>query len=201
MKIEFLYNPFNKIAGGKALLLGLVIIILTSLTGYYSGIHFPGILSVKTCPQLPIVYFLIQGVLNLAIVSIVFYLAALLFSPSKVRLIDVLGTLALARSPYLLAAFTGFPDSLNQLGYYIQHTFMKVGEPVTLSTFDLVSAIILTIVTLLLVVWVVALMFNALKVAANLKGGRLTGVFIPSLIISIIIGIVLNYLLIKNFAL
>ena len=199
MKIDFYYNPFKRIAGEKSLLIGLTVIILTSLTGYYSGTHFPGVLSVKTCPEMPIWYFLIQGLLNWMVVSIVFFLAAILFSPSRVRLIDIIGTQALARSPYLLAAFTGFPDSLDQLGKYLQWTYMKTGDPIALSTYDLIMAVILIILTLLLTVWLVALMFNALKVSANLKGGRLTGVFIVSLVISIILGLVLNYLLIKNY--
>ena len=36
------YNPFRYIAGGKALLYGLLAIFLASLIGNYSGIHFPG---------------------------------------------------------------------------------------------------------------------------------------------------------------
>lgn len=197
--IKKLINPFHYIAGFKSLILGVIIILSTSIIGYFSNTHFPDVISVKTSHHLPAYYFLLQGLLNWIVVSTVFYIASILFSKSSVRIIDLFGTQALARTPYLLASFIGFSDSLNAFGNYLLWTLMQYGEPIEISSIDIMLAILLMIFTLLLTIWLITLMLNALKVSANLKGASLAMIFIVGLIISMVISGYLNTTLIKYF--
>jgi hypothetical protein len=194
-----LLNPFTRIAGTKSLVYGLLIILSTSLIGHYSHTHFPDILSVKLSPDFPVWYFILQGLSNWLVISSLLYLAAKLFSKSSVRLIDIFGTQALARTPYLLAALMGFSNTVEKLGKHLLWTLLQQGEPITISQFEIALAILLMGVTLLLTVWLITLMFNAFKVSSNLKGPKLVLSFIVILISSMPISAYLTQLIITKF--
>ncbi len=181
---KFLFTPFRYIAGWESLLIGIIVLLATSVTGYYSHIHFPDLLSVKTHNGLPYPLILAENGLNWLIPSLLFYIAALIFSPSTVRAIDVFGTMALARWPYFLVSFTGFSDTLERLGKFMVWKSLNTGDPVSISAGETLLAGTLLVFTMLSTIWMVALMVNAFKVSANLKGTKLTVLFIVILIIS-----------------
>jgi hypothetical protein len=184
---KFLFNPFRYVAGWESLLIGIIVLLATSVTGYYSHIHFPDLLSVKTHNGLPYPLILAENGLNWLIPALLFYITALIFSPSSVRAVDVFGTMALARWPYFLVSFTGFSDTLERLGKFMVWKSLNTGEPVSISTGETLLAGTLLVFTLLSTIWMVALMVNAFKVSANLKGTKLTVLFIVILIISAIL--------------
>jgi hypothetical protein len=193
MRIKKLFNPFEEIAGSKALFYGLLAMMITGFTGYFSHTHFPDVLSIKIIPEyMPLMYFFVQQLLIWLIPSLIFYGFAFWGSSSSVRLVDVLGTMALARFPYIFAALLGFPGSMKRFGDYIIALVMEKDMTATISTFDIVMAIILMFVMILLTVWLVALMYNAFRVSSNLKGGKAVGMFIAGLFISIIVTIIVN---------
>jgi hypothetical protein len=134
----------------------------------------------------------VQQLVIWLIPSLIFYGFAFWGSSSSVRLVDVLGTMALARFPYIFAALLGFPGSMKRFGDYIIALVMEKDMTATISTFDIVMAIILMFVMILLTVWLVALMYNAFRVSSNLKGGKAVGMFIAGLFISIIVTIIVN---------
>lgn len=198
--ISILLNPFKYIAGSRSFFAGIAIILLTAIVGYFSKTHFPDLISVKVASQFPLVYYFITGFANWLVFALVLYLFALLASPSSVRLIDVLGTQALARAPYLLAAFLGFSNSIDKFGKYLLYTQLKQGELVDLSTSGVVLAVVLMLLTVLLSIWIVVLMYNAFKVSANLKGTKSTVLFIVAFIISMVITFYLSRFLIINLS-
>jgi hypothetical protein len=196
--ITKLLNPFKYIAGVKSLVVGILIILVTAYIGYTSNTHFPDLISIKTCPDLPVWYFVIQSLSNWIVFSSLLYLFAIVGSPSSIRFVDIFGTQALARVPYLIASFIGFSDSINKFGKYMLWTLLQKGESISLSTGNFVIAISLLILTFLLTIWLVALMYNAFKVSANLKGTKAVVFFIIVFIVSMVItGYISKYLLVK----
>jgi len=193
-----LINPFHYIAGAKSLVWGLLIILVTSVIGYYSHTHFPDVISVKTCPELPVFYFILQGLLNWFVPATLFYGVALLFSTSAVRAIDIYGTQAFARAPYLVASLMGFFGVLEKFGKHIMWSLLHYGEPVEISLLEMAGAIGIMVLTLLLTIWMITLMLHAFKVSANLKGGKLALIFIGVLIASMVITALLIGVLIKT---
>jgi hypothetical protein len=125
--------------------------------------------------------------LNWLVASTLFYLGSLLLSKSSVRMVDIYGTQALARFPYFFASFTGFSGGLNLFGKYLLWTFMKHGEPIEISTMEKFSAVSIIIISMGLTIWMVALMFNAFKISANLKGAKLILTFTTVMIISLVV--------------
>ncbi len=196
--IQKLFKPFVYIAGLKSLLIGLLIILATSIVGYLSNTHFPDIISVKIGFTSSVWYLVVQSLLNWLSISILLYLAAIILSKSSVRMLDIFGTQALARYPYFFVAFIAFSESMREFGAYLAWTFLHSGEPVEISTFSIILAVSLIILTFLLTIWMVALMFNAFKISANLKGPKLVTSFIVAMIGAMILSSYLSIILIQN---
>lgn len=190
--INKLINPFYYLAGLKSLILGLVFILATATIGYFSKTHFPDIISVKTCYNFSIWYFIVQSLLNWFVASTLFYIAAIILSKSSVRAVDIYGTQALARFPYLIASCMGFSGALDAFGKHLLWISLKQGEPVEISHIQIVIAFLILVSSLLLAIWMIALMFNAFKVSANLKGNKLVFSFIIVFILSLVISGYLN---------
>ena len=190
--IKNLINPFQYLAGLKSLALGVSIILATSIIGYFSNTQFPDIISVKKSPDFSISYFITQGLLIWFVLSTMFFVASMIFSKSRVRAIDIYGTQALARFPYLLASCIGFSSTLNDFSKYLQWTLLNQGEPIEISSIQIVIAILILLSLLILTIWMVTLMFNAFKVSANLKGNRLVFLFIIVMILSLVLTGYLN---------
>ena len=193
--IRKLINPFNYIAGAKSLLIGLAIIFITSLTGYYSNTFFPDILSVKTGVELTFKVSLLFNIVNWLSISLLLYIASLIFSKSSVRFIDLFGTQALARSPYLLAALLGFSKSINRLGEYFLWKYLSIGEPTDISSLEMTIAVVLLTLIVIISIWMITLMYNAFKVSSNIKGGKSVTIFIIVFILSIILSAFVNNLI------
>lgn len=195
-----LFNPFTHVAGIRSLFWGVKIILITSILGYFFNIHFPDVISVKMCSNYSLWYFLIQSFSNWIIISLIFYISSLLFSKSKIRVIDMFGTQALARFPYLLAPFTGISQAPIVVSEYILYTFLGMGDPVEITSGQIAITIIMILVTLLLTIWLIALMFNAFKVSSNIKGAKSVILFIIGLILSMVISIIVTNQLIQIFS-
>lgn len=187
-----LFNPFQYIAGLRSLLAGIIVLFLTAVAGYFSHTHFPDIISIKLCPGFPFWYFVVQVFTNWLVISVLLYVTALIFSPSSVRAIDIFGTQALARFPYLLAASMGFFGALRKFGKYIMYVQFHRGESVDLSSGDATLAVLLMIISLLFSIWTIILMYNAFRVSSNIKGGKAVALFIVAFVISMIATIFLS---------
>ncbi len=182
-----IFNPFKYVAGAKALILGILIILITAYIGFLSNTHFPDLISVKLWSDFPVLYYVLQGLSNWLIFSTILYLCAIIFSTSSIRAIDIFGTQALARFPYLIAAFIGFSDSIIKFGKYTLWKYFKIGEQISLSTSSAVIAVSILFLVLLLTIWLVVLMYNAFKVSSNLKGTKSVVLFVIVFIVTVIV--------------
>ncbi len=183
MSFRTLLNPFTRIAGGSALLLGCLIMLLTAAIAAPCGVNFVGSLNIHVARATPfgiILMLLVFGWLN---ASVFFYIAGRLLSPSKIRAIDIFGTLALARAPFLLAAPMGLLPGWEKLEPQVFE------QPEQLPTAMLVSMIAATVVFLLVDIWVVIWSYNAFAVSANLRNKWL---FPAVLVVSEIVAVVFS---------
>jgi len=98
------------------------------------------------------------------------------------RFIDILGTMTLAKAPFLLLAIFGYFTTAPDM-----NAIMKDPYVILQST----SFVIMMILTLPVMVWSITLMFNALKISCDLKGSTLTVAFIIGLFVSEIIAKIL----------
>ena len=158
---SLIVNPFQRVAGWTALFIGLSTMLISGLMAGYYGAHFPDlvtvIFTVSTGKYVPIVE-LLYGWFLLSIWSI---LAFLIFRIQRFRVIDLFGSIALARAPYILIA---------GLNAAIYHSLIPFNQSIILP------------LLLVLVGWSFVWIYHALRVSGNLKGTK-------ALVIFIIVGI------------
>jgi len=177
-----LFNPFMFVAGFKALLLGLAIILISAFIGSLSNTHFDGILDVHTGAESPLWFFFAEGVIDWLCIVVPLFFFGLIVSRSSFRIIDVLGTQALARWPYLIAALVMLPDANRRIGVYIMSRLTQTTSPAAIDYIDMSIFAFAMILTVLMAVWMVALMYKAYCVSCNIKGPKAIATFIASLI-------------------
>jgi len=181
---KWLFNPFQYIAGARSLLIGSIILAASASICYFSKIHFNGVVgSQKSDATTPLYFYFLEGLIDWACISLLLYFSGLIFSRSSIRLVDVFGTQAVARWPMVIAAIIGFgiavPPGINNM---LPKDLVNMITP---------SMIALTLLTLVCIIWMVALMYHAFTVSCNLKGGKATGIFIAAIIIAQIVSSIL----------
>lgn len=190
---SYLFNPFRFLAGGKALITGIVIMTLTALIGWLSHTHFPDVISLKSSPGYPFSYLLFQTFVNWMLFSSLLYVYSKAVSKSSVRAIDIYGTQALARFPYLPGAFIGFSGSMERFGKYILSKTIQPDLDISITQTDIGIAVLIMVLSLLLLIWLFILMYNAFSLSSNLNGPKAVIGFIVCLVISVIAAQFINY--------
>jgi len=179
---QWLFNPFRFVAGYKALLLGLGIIMISALIGSLGNTHFDGVLDVHVGNEAPLWYFFAEGIIDWLSLAVPFFFFGLILSSSSPRMIDVFGTQALARWPYLITSVAMLPEANRRFSTYLISRLTSAADSVTLNYTDLCIFIFAAIVAVFMTVWTVALMYRAYAVSCNIKGAKAIITFIVSII-------------------
>jgi hypothetical protein len=195
----WLFNPFRFIAGFKALLLGLAIILISGLVGSFSNTHFDGVLDVHTGAAAPMWFFLAEGLIDWICPAVPLFLFGLIVSQSSFRTIDVLGTQALARWPYLIAALAMLPNANKRVLAYLMSKLIQTAPAAAINPADVLVFGFAMIVVLLMTIWMVALMYRAYAVSCNIKGAMAVATFIVGLIAAEAISKFAMFLLVRAF--
>jgi len=183
----WLFNPFHFVAGGMALAVGIVVILIAGLIGFFSNTHFDGVLDFHTGRSAPMWLVLSEGVVDWLTMGILLLVGGLLVSKSRIRPIDVFGTQALARFPTIVTAlFTWLPGYQRGTAYLVAKTMGSTPavEPVPA---DLAVFALTALMGILMLIWMVWLMYRGFTVACNVSGGKAVAVFIPALILGEVI--------------
>ena len=172
----WLLNPFHYLAGGPALAWGLACIVLTAWLGGVFDYRYTGTLSFQLSTPAPIWLAITQGLTAWIVPSALLYLAGRGLSRSRVRLIDVFGTQALARAPGLLVALIVISPPFRDLT-----TSLIAQGASDFSVAQLTALTAIGTVMVLLLVWIVLLMYRAFAVSCNVAGGWAIGAFIAAI--------------------
>jgi hypothetical protein len=189
----FLFNPFFYIAGAKALSLGLLAILLAGFTGALSKTHFDGVLDAHVGARAPLWHFLSEGIVDWLVMAAVLLIAGTILSKTAFRVIDLLGTQALARWPTIFLSLITLPTGFQRFGNSLVGQLSKPGTAFAFNFTDAVIFFGVVIATILLISWVVFLMYQSFSVSCNVRGGKAVGTFIAVLIIAEILSKIAIY--------
>ena len=78
-----LFNPFVFIAGGQALLLGAITILVAGLIGHAGNTHFDGVLDVHSGASAPLWFFLSEGINDWLCLDVVLWVFGRIISKLK----------------------------------------------------------------------------------------------------------------------
>lgn len=96
----FLANPFYTIAGWKALAWGLLGMAVATAGSMAAHLHYHGLMHYGSAPNDSWWCYTAEHLVVWLVPAAIFYVAGLLLSSSRIRLIDVLGTTAFAQIPF-----------------------------------------------------------------------------------------------------
>ncbi len=178
---QWLFNPFRFVAGFKALLLGLVIMLISGFIGSLSNTHFDGVLDVHTGAEAPLWFFFAEGIINWVCMVVPLFFFGLIVSRSSFRIVDVFGTQALARWPYVVTAIVMLPKANQRVIAYLMSKLNQAAATSAVSSADVFVFVFAMIVVVLMVIWMVALMYRAYAVSCNIRGAMAVVTFIVSL--------------------
>lgn len=181
-----LINPFQKIAGFKALLIGIIIMVVMSLLGVYANIYIDGSLGfivangLKVARKPSFLLLLYQNTVACLCLAGLFFFSAILLGQKRIRLVDFLGTVTFARYPICVSIVLFMienwltPDRFN--GDYSKLHFSIIGSLGAL----LWSACY---------IWQGMNYFFAFKESSGLDGKRLWSAFLFTMVIADIVSI------------
>jgi len=177
----WLFNPFIYIAGWQALVIGVVMILAAGYIGSLSNTHFDGVLDMHTGIPALRWFFISEGLIDWLSLSLVLLVFGKIISQTPFRLIDLMGTQAMARWPTIIIACVFLPKAVARFALYITG---KNPSGFTLNPADAVIFAIAVLVAVLATCWFVMLMYHSYAVSCNVKGGKAVGTFVAGLLIA-----------------
>lgn len=166
---DWLFRPFTYIAGIQALLIGLGAIAATGLVGHFSGMHNDGVIDAHF-GEGNFLLVAAEGIINWLVLSVFLLAAGKLVSRTDFRILDLVGTQAMARWPMFLVAFTGFLFPVDAMNDWVGEVLRQPDEIPSFDMSDLTMFIIGGLISLLAIVWMVALMWQGYKISTHVKG-------------------------------
>ena len=168
-KVKLIVNPFIRIAGGQALIWGFLGLIVSTLLCWISGYHYNGLLHFGPAPNPAWWCYLAEHLIVWLIPALLFYLGGLFLSHSRIRVIDVLGTVLFAQLPLLGMNLISLLPAMRMMS----QMNMNMSPEEMLAQPYFILAMILTLLGLPFLILTLIWMFNALKVSCNLKQWKL----------------------------
>jgi len=165
---QLVINPFTRIAGWQAFFVGLTFVAGSSIIGTYSGVNFDGVVDFHFAKDITLATsFAVSGI---SIFSITFcmWIAGLLIS-KNFRIIDILGTMTLAKAPMIILAIASFFATAPELNNILQKPQILLSDA---------GFVLLIILTIPVTIWSITLMYQGFKVSIGAKGQKVTSTFI-----------------------
>ncbi len=173
MKNNF-FRPFERIAGVRALAWGLLGITASTLITRLTGFHYHGLLQAGPMPNNAAWIFAVERVVIWLVPALLFYLGGVLLSKSRIRPIDIFGTVAFAQIPLIGFDLTAFVPALQRIST-LDMEAMSLAQ-LSANT-DLLVVSLVGLVGVAFMVWALVWMFHALRVSCNLRGWALWTVY------------------------
>lgn len=179
----YLFNPFVKIAGLQAFLIGSLFLALSFVFSYLFKGLYDGVIDFHFVDEISISDSLFCLLIDLASLLVVFYPLGLILNKGKVRFIDILGTFTFARFPLVILPLTNINNYHAGIVQKILHA-IESKVPIQLSGFEIVFLIFSTLILFAVLIWFIALLYKAFTTSANLKGTKAIISFIAGLILA-----------------
>ena len=194
---SYLFSPFRYIAGKESLFVGIGVLAILFVLGYWSKTYYDGVLDIHyACltQESQISVHILYQLISWVSLIVVFYAVAWIFSSSSVRLIDIAGTMAMARFPLIFAGLWGLNPNVH---ICLEGVNLADSEAVMAVLGDKIPVLLWSLFIIVpILIWYVKVLHNAYSVSSNLKGPKGGWLFAIGLILSEILSRTLIHYLI-----
>lgn len=196
--LYWLINPFQRVAGIKALWIGIAILFLISAMGVIANVYFVGFFGCMAASNFPntkippnFLLLLYQNLVSCSLLAVLYFVTAKFLHQKKIRVIDFFGTVLLSRFPMLFfTAIVAIITVVNTNATHYNVAGAADFRPTILSTVQNASFLLAT-------VWQIITYFFALKESSGLVGNRLWLSFIFIILLGNIAGEQLSLMVLK----
>lgn len=196
--LSLLINPFVRIAGGKALLIGIVVFVVSILLAYCGNMVFDGVVDAHFNDNVNLGRALLVPSIALVIFIVTLYLTGRLLSKSSIRFIDVAGTVTLARTPFILISLAVLIPGVYDYNVTItQNLLAQSYSEITVMQWVVFFSFLA--VSMIAAIWFVILAYKAFSVSCNIGGAKGIMGFVVALLFSEIVAAIAIYQLSKCF--
>ena len=143
--------------------------VVSTTLSYYSGWHYHGLLHFGPAPNPAWWCYAVEHFAVWMIPAVMFYLGGLLLSRSRIRMVDVLGTVVFVQLPLIVMNLFNFLPPMQKLA----QIDVNMSPTEIMQQPGFLVGIWLSLVSFVFLIWALVWMFQALKVSCNLKGYRL----------------------------
>lgn len=191
-KIKILYNPFERYSENQLILTGIIGLLIGSALAYFFQARFDGVIdlhfssngSVLWEPFVDNIFVVSCGFIFLAIIGKVLY--------KKTRLIDIMATCLVARCPLYILPLLNINNITFESSEKLLVLIQDPHHPIPIDA--LVITILFGLISILFLIWMIALLYNGFKVSTNGKGRNLIVGFVLSLIMAEVLSKIIFYL-------
>lgn len=171
---RWLFNPFIRVDGARALLIGLSVIVASGPAAALGGLHFDGLPDFTPTYGAPAWVPVGEGLVTWFVLSVFIGLVARVLAPRPVRFVDIAGPQALARFPLLVAALLCVLPAMRRANVEMLSTVAEGGSIVPPPAWAFFVA---AFVGFSCGIWTLWLMWKGFAVACGLRGGWAVAVF------------------------
>jgi hypothetical protein len=182
---QLLFNPFQRFSEVQLIVFGLIITAFGTWASAYFNLRYDGALDVHFSTKNPWIISLFDNIINISCLFLFLFLAGKIIN-KKTRLIDVLATILVARTPLYFIPFFNYDNSMS-----VDMSDKTIAEMQAFAFSNITLIIISGIFGLFALIWYVALLFNGYKTASNGKGSKSVYYFIGALLLAEIVSKVL----------
>lgn len=193
---KLIFNPHTIFSKNQVIFVGLLIILISGTINSFSNTHFDGIFDIHTGKSSPFIVFILEGYINLTIITGSLFILGKLFTKQNANILNFLGHQALARWPLLIASIITLSKpyqnfisikSLQKLKEFGIFSFNSLDN-----TIVSLSIVIVFVITL----WMIILMYKSFKQTFKVQGFKGIFLFISgSIIAEILSKIIILYII------
>lgn len=173
--LTYLQTPFRYIGGIRALLLGLLLLVISAGLAHYTGFRFDGLIDFHAVYEQRYIYWLDRFVCWLLFALLVTILGGIL--KKRFRIIDVFGMTALAFSPALFQPVWVAVFNTKEVTLLLTEN-LTLNEMVAVSRNYVPQLLLSGILTLLSTIWLIVYLYQSFQVNLNLKKAQSILLFI-----------------------
>jgi hypothetical protein len=190
-----LFNPFEKYTETQLLLFGMLATAGGAVIAWLFKARFDGALDVHFSEHVTPQQTASDLVVDVTTLLLFLWIAAQ-FINRKIRIVDLLSAVIIARIPFYILPLFNCTGWMSQLGAEVEEQ-LKAGKQITWvpGPGELVLIIVFALVMILLLVWAIALLYNGYRVATNAKGAKAVVLFIAALLLAEIVSKIALYYL------
>jgi hypothetical protein len=176
--LKILFNPFAIFSRNQTLIIGLIIICIAGVINSFTNTHFDGIFDIHTGKSSVFVVFILEGYINLIILTGLLYIVGKIFTQQNVNIINLFGQQALARWPLIISSIITISKPYQQFCAMRSLRELQDFGIFRFNTLDNIVVSLSIIVILIITIWVVVLIYKSFSQTYKVQGTKSVLLFI-----------------------